>query len=120
MRRVADRESNSGAECQDKKVIDAFLSCFPERSYRVATARLDELGVVLARLVDFDWFLLRAPQSTDHDGPVDVAMLEHHEDLIVDLGKHVGARSSPPITVAIRAQSVVSRSSSQENTSLTR
>jgi len=55
-----------------QKGIDAFLSCFPERSYRVATARLDELGVVLARLVDFDWFLLRAPQSTDHDGPVGV------------------------------------------------
>jgi hypothetical protein len=57
----------------------------------VTGARLDQLGVVLAGLVDLDRLLLPAPQRADDDRPIDVAMLEDHEHLIVDLGEHVGA-----------------------------
>ncbi|TMQ16004.1 MAG: hypothetical protein E6J90_24490 [Deltaproteobacteria bacterium] len=57
----------------------------------VAAARLDQLGVVLGRVIDLDRLLLLAPQRADHDRPVDVAVLEHHEQLVVDLRQEVGA-----------------------------
>jgi hypothetical protein len=57
----------------------------------VTAPRLDELGVVLGGLVDLDRLLLLAPQGADHDRPVDVAVLEHDQQLIVELGEHVGA-----------------------------
>jgi len=40
----------------------------------VTTPRLDELGVVLAGLVGLYRFLLPAPQRTDDDRPIDVAV----------------------------------------------
>jgi hypothetical protein len=57
----------------------------------VTAPRLDQLGVVLPGLVDLDRLVLLAPHRADHDRSMDVAVLEHHEQLVIDLGQHVGA-----------------------------
>jgi len=41
--------------------------------------------------MDLNWLLLLAPQGPDDDRTADVAVLEHHEDLIIDLGEDVRA-----------------------------
>jgi hypothetical protein len=52
---------------------------------------LDQLDVVLARLVVLDGLLLLAPQRADDDRAVDEAVLEYDHHLVVVLRQEVGA-----------------------------
>jgi hypothetical protein len=70
---------------------DAFGTVFVVEDDAVTGARLDQLRVVLAALVDLDRLLFLRPQRADHDRLVDVAVLEHDEHLVVDFGEKVGA-----------------------------
>jgi hypothetical protein len=54
-------------------------------------ARLDQLGVVLPRLIGLDRLLFGAPDRANHDRPIDVTVLEHDHHLVVLLRQYVGA-----------------------------
>jgi hypothetical protein len=57
----------------------------------VTLPRLEHLRVVLARVVALRRLLLLVPQRADHDRTVDVAVLEHDEDLIFFFRQQVRA-----------------------------
>jgi hypothetical protein len=69
---------------------NAFASFFVIEDDAMTGPRFDQLGVVLAGFVVLDRRLFCAPERADHDRAIDIAVLEDHEDFVVDLGQKVG------------------------------
>ncbi|MBK7536075.1 MAG: hypothetical protein IPI49_12060 [Myxococcales bacterium] len=69
---------------------DALGAVLVVEDHPVPGPGLDELGVVLASRVVLDGFLLLVPHRADHDRTIDVAVLEHHQNLIIELRQKVG------------------------------
>ena len=92
--------------------FDGLVAGFVVEPDNVAAARLDSAVIVFAVRVGLRGIVLAIPERTQDVRMIDLAMLEGHQHLIVDLGKEVrapalsrhGRRDSRPMTFHVIAE----------------